>query len=565
MLSWGMIEWSEAQGMNTPANHLEPVRIFLSYASDDEDIMLAVSQAFDQLRELSNSNIITVYDKKSLDVGSPVPLIREISDKLYRCDYLVILYTGALKKSFSWTGTELGIFWGFIRADERECGSSKRQIVVVYFDKKPPVDWGGLGINLEISPPDLRLPKEAFKQKVLNAIGGGQHQYDSLVNTLVALGALADARLPPQTSQSSVSLAEWTNYVTKRSTAITGEIVPALMAQLHESISRRVRRTKTEQRLIEFHIPKSFQGSDGNILLTEDTQLVEHGDAFALFTRAGMESPVSWRAFKAALVGNSESVWITAAIERSVVSAVSPDLDRDDEQIIRTSENGQIYRLIVTQRFEFFDGSALAHMYLIPALPFAFLENSDAAVTLGFINVATKYREIFLNKASELSVLNYYRKPDFEELQSKVRRSIRELLIIEDESHILKLDRWDSITKYYGVVSEDEAKHVGEMNDQWKIVRRALVEAAQVVLKTDPSAAEQEQQRALKQWVDALDKFVDVSNQINSTALSRAIDNLRSYLSVPAPGRIAGEACDGRPTQDSAAEARSSRDERLPL
>lgn len=54
-----------------------------------------------------------------------------------------------------------------------------------------------------------------------------------------------------------------------------------------------------------------------------------------------------------------EAVWITAAIERSVVSAVSPDLVRDDEQIVRTSEDGQIHRLIVTPRFEFYDGSAM--------------------------------------------------------------------------------------------------------------------------------------------------------------------------------------------------------------
>ncbi|WP_156928853.1 hypothetical protein [Bradyrhizobium sp. th.b2] len=525
--------------MNTPADQLEPVRIFLSYASEDEDIMLAFSQAFDRLRELSNSRIATIYDKKSFEVGSPVPLIKEISGKLYRSDCLLILYTGALKKSFSWTGTELGIFWGFIRADERESGSSTRQIVVVYFDEKPPVDWGGLGINLEISPPDLRRPKDEFEQKVRGAIEGGQHQYDALVNTLVGIGALADLRF--QTSQPSDSPTQWANYVAKRATAISDEIVPSLMSRLHESISRRVKRTRVEQRLIEFQIPKTFQAADDGLRLPEDAQLIEHGDAFSLFTKAGMESPVSWRAFKSALAGNSESVWITAAIERSVVSAIAPDIDRDDEQIIRISEDREIYRLIVTRRFEFYDGSAMAHMYFIPALRFAFLEDSDAAVTLGFINVATKYREIFLNKKSDLSLLNYYTKPDFDELRSKVRRSIRQLLIIEDESHILKLDKWESITRYFGVASEAEAKHIGEMNGQWKVARKCLIDAAQVVLKAVPTASEPENDKALNLWVDALGKFVDVSDRINSTALSRAIANLGRYLSVATPPGVVPE------------------------
>src|SRR5262249_12271676 len=152
-------------------------------------------------------------------------------------------------------------------------------------------------------------------------------------------------------------------------------------------------------------------------------------EAFALFTKNGLESPVSWKSFKSALDGNTEAAWITAAMERSVVSAVSPDLDRDDEQIIRTSEEGQIYRLIVTRRFEFYDGSAMAHMYIIPALRLGFLESSDAAVTLGFINVATKYRETFIDQSSDLSYLNYHMKPTFEQLVSKVERSVRQLVM----------------------------------------------------------------------------------------------------------------------------------------
>ena len=107
----------------------QPVTIFLSYASEDEDIMTAMSQSLDRLKQLSNGNIRTIYDKKSLEVGAPVPLIREISDKLLGSDYLVLLYTGSLKKSFSWTGTELGIFWGFIRSDERDFGTSRRKIL----------------------------------------------------------------------------------------------------------------------------------------------------------------------------------------------------------------------------------------------------------------------------------------------------------------------------------------------------------------------------------------------------------------------------------------------------
>lgn len=523
--------------MSDPAE--SNVQVFLSYSSEDDDIMSAFTKVFDRLSELSNAKITTIYDKKSFEPGAPIPLIREISDKLYRSDYLVMLYTGALRKSFNWTGTELGIFWGFIGSDERERGTTKRQIIVVYFDEKPPVDWGGLGIHLEISVAELQLPKDEFEKKVRSTIEAGQDQYQQLVNTLVGLGALADERCKPKVDDSVESRTQRANYVSKRSNAISDEIVPGLMGRLHEAIAKRVKRTRVEQRLIEFQIPRSVDASLDHVRLPDDAQLIEHGEAFALFTKNGLESPVSWKSFKSALDGNTEAAWITAAMERSVVSAVSPDLDRDDEQIIRTSEEGQIYRLIVTRRFEFYDGSAMAHMYIIPALRLGFLESSDAAVTLGFINVATKYRETFIDQSSDLSYLNYHMKPTFEQLVSKVERSVRQLMTIEDESHILKLEKWESIIKYFGVASEAEAKRVGEMNERWKSVRTALMGAAQVVIKTAPTAAEEEKEKAFEGWKTALREFAEKSEEINSLALKRAIENLKSYLSLDKPARAA--------------------------
>jgi hypothetical protein len=182
----------------------QPVTIiFLSYASEDEDIVTAMSQSLDRLKQLSNGNIRTIYDKKSLEVGAPVPLSREISDKLLGSDYLVLLYTSSLKKSFSWTGTELGIFRGFIRSDERDFGTSRRKIIAIYFDEKPPVDWGALGISLEITSLDLRLPRDQFKQNVAKAIREG-HKYDSLLKTFMEIGAAADERLPQQLERNSV-------------------------------------------------------------------------------------------------------------------------------------------------------------------------------------------------------------------------------------------------------------------------------------------------------------------------------------------------------------------------
>jgi hypothetical protein len=506
----------------------QPVTIFLSYASEDEDIMTAMSQSLDRLKQLSNGNIRTIYDKKSLEVGTPVPLIREISDKLLGSDYLVLLYTGSLKKSFSWTGTELGIFWGFIRSDERDFGTSSRKIIAIYFDEKPPVDWGALGINLEISPLDLRMPRDQFKQNVAKAIRGG-HKYDTLLNMFVEIGAVADTRLPQQQGINSVPPAEWQKYLTERSVEVTNRILPELMTRLHDSFTRRVKKTNIEQRLIEFRIPKTFEFSDENAALPDDTVLVDHGGAFSLFKVGAADGTMNWSSFKSTLQDSQEANWIIAAIERSTISAIAPDIARDDEQIIRAPDTGSIYRLIITRRFDFYDGSKLVHMYFIPALRLAFLESSDTAITLGYINIAVKYREIFIDPSSPLSVLDYYRKIEFAELKQKVRRSIRELLAIEDESHILKLGERKSIAIYYGA-SIDAAKTVGTMQGDWVAVRKALDAAAQSLLRTPASADEKRKEAVRDAWIGALVEFVNKSEQINSDTLRKAIDNLKYYI-----------------------------------
>jgi TIR domain len=523
-----MNDLTVASRKQTNSDDQGPVKIFLSYASEDEDIMIAVSQALERLRQLSNSNIRVVYDKKSLEVGAPAPLIRDITEKLLESDYLVILYTGSLKKSFSWTGTELGIFWGFIRADERDYGSSQRQIIAIYFDEKPPVDWGALGIDLEISALNLRLSRGEFKRFVANVIRDGQH-YASLVNTLSAIGAAADARLPAQLAQNSVSAREWQTYVSTRSEEIVANIVPDLMARLHDSFKGRVKRTNVEQRLIEFRIPKTFEFSEDSACLPDETVLVEHGEAFSLFKVGAVDGMMTWSAFKSMLKGSSEASWIIGSIERSAISAISPDIARDDEQIIRSPDTGSIFRLIITRRFEFYDCSKLVHMYFIPALRFAFLETSNTAVTLGFINIAIKYRDIFIDPTSDLSVLDYYRQVEFDELRAKVRRSIRELLVIEDESHILKLDERKSIAIYYDP-SLEAARKIGDMQGDWMKVRSALLDSAQLLLKTPLDAKPDERDRVRNIWIGALSDFVTVSEKINSNTLSKAIDNLKRYL-----------------------------------
>src|SRR5262249_11411738 len=159
---------------------------------------------------------------------------------------------------------------------------------------------------------------------------------------------------------------------------------------------------------------------------------------------------------------SKEAEPLLSAIERAVVSAMSPAIARDDGQLVRAPQGG-VYRIIITRQIEFYDGSRLINMYLIPILRLAFLDDSALAVTLGFIQVAIRYREMFANPARDLSYNGFYLLAnDPVELRERVQRAMRELLLIEDEVRILKLDKPRAISYYYGG-SPDDGKQMPQM------------------------------------------------------------------------------------------------------
>jgi hypothetical protein len=496
----------------------EPVRIFISYASEDDSIRNALSDALDELNTKCGGTIASIYDKKSLDAGLPVPLISEISNQLSTSDYFVVIYTGTVKKAFSWTGTELGIFWTLIRTDG---AARQRKIVAVFFDERPPVDWGALGIDLSISQSDLQQSAEEFRKILADRIQKG-NQYSILVNTFETIAKDALSRLPDQIAS---NLKIDINAISEN---IKNTIVPNLLVKLHTIYSGRIKLTNIEQYLIRFTIP----ATDDWERLPEETTLVQQNNALALFKEGLSVEEIKWRDLKESLGApdNADRAAITAAVERSIISAISPDIARDDEQVIRSPADNKLYRVIVTSRYELFDGRTLVHVYFIPTMRFVFLDDSDVAVTLAFINVAVKYRETFVNQKSDLSLLDYYRTLTAAELRSKVRRSVRELSMIEDESQVLDLHEGTKIAIYYGKLPSDFAK-VKLLSETFGVAKTELLNRAHLLLAADDDAIERNLELR-KNWESALGEFITISDRINSEILIRAIDNLRKYLEL---------------------------------
>ncbi len=514
------------------------IRIFLSYAHEDADIAKAIYDLLNELSLRASSNITVIFDKVSLEPGSPLPILEDIQNKLVSTDFFILIYSGVLKASHSYTGEEVGFFRGLIRNEGAE---TTRKIYQIYFGKPPVTSANELGINLAISPAMLSIERERFRDLVSNDIHNS-FDYNELIQFFQAIGRAADAKLPPTTGEKSYETAgEWETHIQQRNDEIKNKIVPNLMLYLYDSFGKRIKKKAVEQSLIEFSVPKNYAQIDlASSGVPPETTLIEHGNAFNIFQLNIQADEIKWEDFKRLMKEQlgTDFAPIISSIERSAISTFSPRIDRDDEQIIKAPRTGDLYRIIVTKQFEYYDGSRVLHMYFIPVIHLAFLENSDVAITLGLINVAVEYRELLLNSESEMSLQAFYKRYKFDELKEKVGTVIRRITVIQDRSRLLQLNTPRAMATYYGK-TDDELKKINAYSDEWWTELEKLMSSAKVFIANSGDAKSSSadtktgiEEESRSSWIAALTEFTRKSNEINSDILVNAINNLKKYLGL---------------------------------
>ena len=110
-------------------------------------------------------------------------------------------------------------------------------------------------------------------------------------------------------------------------------------------------------------------------------------------------------------------------------------------------------------------------------------------------------------------------------MHGKVRRLVRELLLIEGESRILKLDTAASIITYSRGLS---IKDIIELQRQGFAGRPKLMDKADKVLMENPESNEFAE--CSHKWLSTLEEFTSISQKINSPITLQALENLKEYF-----------------------------------
>ena len=492
-----------------------PAGVFISYASEDHDIAQAVYQSLQALGETIFDRIKIFLDSKSIEGGDEFRT--DIKEGLKKSDFLVVLYTGVFKRSHGYTGWEVGFFEGLIEDDAAKSRTPKRKIIYFYCGEPPSVGGGIQGISIDVDSTDLSGSCVDYRQKSIQS----PDDPDVLARLFLDIADRAESRLPPPLCDDRQNLDLKRQ---KRRKLVAEDIIPNLKGKLFDSMSTRVTRSSVEQRLIEFELPKPAS-DQAYVTIPDDATLTPRAGAFDIFGMSQQNDPLSWCEFcnvlksRDALGGSS----ILLAIEQAVVSAASPTIPVNNEQILRSS-NDHIYRILVTRQLDYYNGRKVIQVYFIRKLQATPLGNTDTSIILGFINVAAKYRFIFIEKESKLSVESFMFEPDPVNIQNKVRQLIRELLLIEDESRNLELDQVTAIKAYFG----DDQAHLAaakSLQDKWLAARARIMASAQKVLATIPTSIEFTSVK--KDWFSALESFRTTSQEINSSVTIQALENLK--------------------------------------
>jgi TIR domain len=108
------------------------LNVFTSYAHEDQKITDALCA---MLEDIFGEDIHVFYDKESLHAGEDID--EKIQEELRKADTMLVISTGAMRASHSWTGFELGFF---AATHESKPGVRGKVISICTHDDVPPTE-----------------------------------------------------------------------------------------------------------------------------------------------------------------------------------------------------------------------------------------------------------------------------------------------------------------------------------------------------------------------------------------------------------------------------------------
>lgn len=387
------------------------LRIFISYASEDLKIAHSIARGLSEA--LPEGFAEVCLDKWFLQAGEKFK--KEIESKLERTDILVIVYTGLSKPSHSYTGWEVGFFEGVKRGDP------SRRIVPLFLDEVPATAAEFQGCSLKISSQLLQLSVAEFTSQnevddedpLCSFIAGLQEEAAAIKQDAGYSRTPRHDRRDAMTTVKEMRLAVFTYLKTTVETVL-----------------------KPQKQITIKTTGTALQRGDTD--LPREARLIPvGGSAMSIFGLGDEE--MTWEKFLQLTDGPHQDAW-REAIASVVISSQAERINVDNSQVVISGDETRTYRIVLTTATKYWDDTREFNLYFVEMLNRDDYGDRDTTAMLKGLELACRYRFLFLETTSQFSANNILAVRDvrFADLAARL---LREMNLMRKEAGNAGIDQ----------------------------------------------------------------------------------------------------------------------------
>jgi len=362
-----------------PQNEPRLFRVFISYASEDAPIAVAIDKCL--TRALGDFFAEIYRDKGFLQPGDKFK--PEIEAKLEKSDVLVIVYTGATKASHGYTGWEVGYFDRLMKTDPN------KKKVPMYLAGLPATASEEQGVSLNITPEKLQLtppdfessltvePEDPFCKKI-------EKWQDEVAERI------KEARFPKHDLKPEQNPAD---------------CVKDLQLEIFRYLKTTIDITLKPQKQITIKAKgSSLHRADND--LPPDAELVPVGSGGSMGIFGLPDTSMTWEKFSQDTRANKYHDSWRDAITTVVMSSFPNKIDVDNSQVIVSNDDTRAYRIILTTATRYYNDNREFNLYFVEALRRTEYGDRETTLLLKGLELVCRFRFLFLEEDSEFSYRN---------------------------------------------------------------------------------------------------------------------------------------------------------------
>jgi hypothetical protein len=366
--------------LSTRSSELEPpvLRIFISYASEDREIALAVGETLkgaldDDFAEIN-------LDKWFMEAG--IEFATQIRKKLEQTDIFIVISTGIEKESHSFTGMEVGYFMRVMEGREGRPG----RMVPLFLKSAPATMSSVQGIGIGFDSKVLNLLPKAFDAQndvgptdpMCAFVGGLQKRVDEV---------RASIRMKP---------------VTLRPEQNPIACVKTMRRKIFQILRKKAEIAFRPQKQVLFTTTDAaFSKSRPDLPADARLQPDPSGSPMSIFGLPDVD--MTWESFLTSISGTEYCDSWRQAIT-SVISSSFPDkINVDNSQVVISADKTKSYRIILTACTKYFDDRREFSLCFVEGLRRKDFGNDNTSLLLKGLDIACRFRFLLLEVDSEFS------------------------------------------------------------------------------------------------------------------------------------------------------------------